>query len=535
MLCANNSLKFKRGLVFFLKKHVLIRINKIVFFSNFGLSISANSSNKHIQLLCLNEKQMITEIFIYSNYYYYNFGFNVTCILNKKKEYSKTHANVLKVPSHEWTSLTHKRQPYAKMQSYFWEKAIGVGVVLGFDNLRALDVDNCADVSIVGDFLHILNLSPNYKWVIKSGSRNGFHILFYANNHEYTVAKNKIKAFLPKQNSNLFKHIELRWTGHLVLPPSIHTSLHNYEFINGLPLEKPNHINLENLNALLFKYCSNEALIDNDRENNNDIVDANFYVIEDPMANPINQVAVHEESMELFDLLNTAQRGTVKCSNYNADKIKGSCIDKDADGSNIISSSLEKYKEPYYLFFDTETTSTPNDWNVTISNLDNWPRLVKLSWLLYDSEGELVLKNEAIIKPNGFSIPIGASEVHGITTDYALKHGEDLRNVLLNFEEQCTKSTFLIAHNINFDSELIDSEFSRNFSSNPISKLELLSTMECSTEFCKIKGNYGYKWPKLSELHLKLFGVDLEETHEALADIKATARCFFEMRKLNLV
>jgi hypothetical protein len=59
--------------------------------------------------------------------------------------------------------------------------------------------------------------------------------------------------------------------------------------------------------------------------------------------------------------------------------------------------------------------------------------------------------------------------------------------------------------------------------------------MEASTDFCKIQGYYGYKWPKLSELHIKLFGEDFDGAHDALADIEATARCFWEMRKLKLI
>ncbi len=53
-----------------------------------------------------------------------------------------------------------------------------------------------------------------------------------------------------------------------------------------------------------------------------------------------------------------------------------------------------------------------------------------------------------------------------------------------------------------------------------------------SMNFCKIPGRFGnYKWPTLSELHIKLFGKDFENAHDALADITATADCFWELRK----
>ena len=50
--------------------------------------------------------------------------------------------------------------------------------------------------------------------------------------------------------------------------------------------------------------------------------------------------------------------------------------------------------------------------------------------------------------------------------------------------------------------------------------------MQASTNYCRLPGPYGYKWPKLSELHIKLFGEDFDEAHNASADINATEKCF---------
>ena len=59
--------------------------------------------------------------------------------------------------------------------------------------------------------------------------------------------------------------------------------------------------------------------------------------------------------------------------------------------------------------------------------------------------------------------------------------------------------------------------------------------MHASTDYCKLRGPYGYKWPKLSELHIKLFGEDFKEAHNASVDINATAKCFWKMRKIGLI
>ena len=60
--------------------------------------------------------------------------------------------------------------------------------------------------------------------------------------------------------------------------------------------------------------------------------------------------------------------------------------------------------------------------------------------------------------------------------------------------------------------------------------------MKESMDFCQLPGQFGdYKWPKLQELHIKLFNKGFENAHDALVDVEATARCFFEMMKRDAV
>jgi hypothetical protein len=59
--------------------------------------------------------------------------------------------------------------------------------------------------------------------------------------------------------------------------------------------------------------------------------------------------------------------------------------------------------------------------------------------------------------------------------------------------------------------------------------------MQASTEYCALPGNYGTKWPKLQELHSKLFGSPFEGGHDALVDVRACAKCYFELRKLEVM
>jgi DNA polymerase III epsilon subunit-like protein len=188
-----------------------------------------------------------------------------------------------------------------------------------------------------------------------------------------------------------------------------------------------------------------------------------------------------------------------------------------------------------YLFFDTETTGLPANWKAPVHDLSNWPRLVQLAWLLYDSSGSLLFSADHIIRPEGFMIPAGSSCIHGITQERACRDGSPLAAVLTEFFSYLNESEVLVAHNISFDENIVGAEFLRQNMPNLISSKKRICTMLKTTNFCKLDGPYGYKWPKLSELHYLLFQSDLAEAHNAAVDIQATAKCFWELKKRGII
>ena len=188
-----------------------------------------------------------------------------------------------------------------------------------------------------------------------------------------------------------------------------------------------------------------------------------------------------------------------------------------------------------YLFFDTETTGLPNNWKSPVTDLQNWPRLVQLAYLAYDKNGTFITGADIIIKPSGFTISIEASNIHGISTEKALREGQPLLGVLQNFNTLVDQAEHLVAHNMSFDEKIVGAEFLRNNMLNSIHPKRKICTMQSSTNFCAIQGPYGYKWPKLTELHNKLFNTGFQEAHNAAADIKATAKCFWELKRLGKI
>ena len=188
-----------------------------------------------------------------------------------------------------------------------------------------------------------------------------------------------------------------------------------------------------------------------------------------------------------------------------------------------------------YLIFDTETTGLPKNWRAPVTDLSNWPRIVQLAWEEYDIAEEQISAKEYIIKPKGFTIPDSAVNVHGITTERATKEGVDLRTVLNEFSEVIDKSEVLVAHNMSFDKNVIGAEFIRENIQNKLFETKSICTKETSTNYCKLPGNYGYKWPTLSELYFKLFDKDFEEAHNASVDVNMCTECFFELKIRGII
>lgn len=192
-------------------------------------------------------------------------------------------------------------------------------------------------------------------------------------------------------------------------------------------------------------------------------------------------------------------------------------------------------KPPTYLFFDTETTGLPLSWRAAVSDVDNWPRLVQLAFLYHDAEGNELMAGNYIIKPEGFTIPASASAIHGISNERANAEGIALQEILRKFQQLAHEADFLVAHNMSFDEKIIGSELIRAGISNFIPAKKRICTMQRATDFCRIEGPYGYKWPKLTELYFRLFGNGFEEKHDAAVDIEATAKCFWELKRRGII
>jgi len=200
-------------------------------------------------------------------------------------------------------------------------------------------------------------------------------------------------------------------------------------------------------------------------------------------------------------------------------------------------SALDNSKK--LLFVDTETTGLPINRHASIYFTSNWPRLVEIAWIECFENGSVVSEYNRIIKPDSYEIPLSASAIHGITTERAIQEGVPIESVLRGFHNSLINSSFIVGHNIDFDAKVILAEYIR--AGLIQSHLQFLMkkkicTMISTKNFCRIRTGHGYyKYPKLSELHSKLFGKTLRGKHSALQDARMCMKCYFELKRRDKI
>ncbi|MEX5343057.1 3'-5' exonuclease [Pseudomonas sp. I2] len=190
--------------------------------------------------------------------------------------------------------------------------------------------------------------------------------------------------------------------------------------------------------------------------------------------------------------------------------------------------------------FDTETTGLPAFKQP--SDHPDQPHIVDICALLYTPEGELVDSFEAMVRPDGWSIPNEVSVIHGITNELALEHGIAEAAAIEGFLDIWNRAGLRVAHNVSFDDRIMRIGFKRfqdAWVAESYREAAKFCTCQATTNIVQcpptekmIASGRGhlFKQPTVAEA-LKFFtGEDLVGGHRARPDAEACARVYFKLQ-----
>ena len=208
------------------------------------------------------------------------------------------------------------------------------------------------------------------------------------------------------------------------------------------------------------------------------------------------------------------------------------------------------------MVFDTETTDLPER-NCSIYDHHKYPYILQLSYVIYDTDDNkiCVIKDDYVKIDNSVEISPRSQEIHHITREKCLTEGKPINQLMMEFNQYLKTVEVVVGHNISFDKKMIFVECIRNnvqqqftwFRGNMKIQRPEYCTMKNTTEFCGIekpkrqKSNTvesvdnpiikkHYKFPKLIELHYKLFEQDVNPDilHNSKIDVLITLKCYMK-------
>lgn len=188
------------------------------------------------------------------------------------------------------------------------------------------------------------------------------------------------------------------------------------------------------------------------------------------------------------------------------------------------------------LFYDTETTGLPLFKDP--SEHPDQPHIVQLGAALVDLDSRKVLSAiDVMVKPNGWSIPKEVSDIHGITTEMAGDLGVSESAAVEMFMAMWSRR-LRVAHNESFDARILRIALFRHASESVADEWKA-SPAECTakmttpildipaTQAMKASGRNWAKTPKLVEAYRHFFGKEMEDAHNAMADVRGCIAVYF--------
>jgi len=189
----------------------------------------------------------------------------------------------------------------------------------------------------------------------------------------------------------------------------------------------------------------------------------------------------------------------------------------------------------HFLFIDTETSGLPKNWRAPYSKENNWPHILQIAWIIFDSNYTEVKRENHYIKNNNVSINKAAQKIHNITTEFLKINGEPIERVMQLFcDDMIRFNPLVIGHFIELDFHMVNVELNR---------LGMESIFETSTFYCTMKTSADYvtnsiiSHLKLDKFYTILFNEEPEESHNALTDASNTSKIFFHLlqdKKISL-
>lgn len=179
---------------------------------------------------------------------------------------------------------------------------------------------------------------------------------------------------------------------------------------------------------------------------------------------------------------------------------------------------MPKKKWHWLLFIDTETTG-----------LSSTDQILQFAGIYWRFDGKKFHEEIRINQYINITTKINffAQRVHGISKNMVSQYWY-IDSYIDTFLEYICKSDYIVGHNIAFDIRMLKQDCERIGRECDWDSIKTFCTMK---DTWHLTGPTLKKRPKLWLLYSHLFWKEIENAHDAMADIQATKDCFVELSR----
>ena len=194
------------------------------------------------------------------------------------------------------------------------------------------------------------------------------------------------------------------------------------------------------------------------------------------------------------------------------------------------------------LAYDVETTGIPL--YKEPSSDPRQPHIVQLAGKVIDVDtGAVHGSIDFIIRPDGWTIPAEVTEIHGLTTEHALRVGVPESIAVQALLALWSTSSERFAHNESFDARLVRIAIKRLLGDDALADDWKAGPAYCtqrnSVNLCQVppsdamlaRNNRSWKTPSLAEAYQHVTNQVHVGSHRAMADVDAAIAVYFGIQK----
>lgn len=179
------------------------------------------------------------------------------------------------------------------------------------------------------------------------------------------------------------------------------------------------------------------------------------------------------------------------------------------------------------LSYKTETTGFIK--HQARSSDEGQPHLVRLAVILFNADTqEIIDQMDAVICPEGWDIPQGSIDIHGITTEVAVKNGICESKAVGQFLNLLGKADQVVSSSKQFNSRIMRIALTR------YSTKDVVEEWKNFDSYCVMKlakddtGNKKLTLPEALEYYVGQQAIN-NHNHNSLIDAESAARVFFSI------